>query len=103
MSNECVANAVMTYGAFLAELDPFRAMREEQALRQFRDEDKWGPKRPKKKRGDIWIMVGTVLGMAGGGILGYSVNPVMAVLGVVGGGVVGALVGSAAAALTRKR
>jgi uncharacterized membrane protein len=66
-------------------------------------EDEWGPKRPKRKMGDIWTIVGALAGMIAGGLLGYLVNPVIAVLGIVGGGIVGALIGSMVTSLTRKR
>ena len=90
-------------GVVLAELDPFRASREEAALEKFRDKDGWGPRRPKKKAGDAWIIIGALLGIAGGAIGGFLINPAIGVLGIIGGGVIGALAGSGIASLARGR
>jgi hypothetical protein len=87
----------------LAELDPFRADREENALNKFRDQDGWGPRRPRKKTGDVWVIVGAVFGMVGGGFAGYQVNPVIALLGAIAGGVIGAFAGSGVASVARMR
>ena len=94
----------MTYsGAFLAEADPFRASREEAALEKVRGEDGWGPRRPKRKAGDAWILVGAVVGIIAGAALGYLVNFAVAVIGFFAGGVLGALVGSRIASVARAR
>ena len=59
------------------------------ALAQFRDQDGWGPKRPRKKAGDVWIIVGTLLGIVAGAIGGYQISPFVAILGIIAGGVIG--------------
>jgi uncharacterized membrane protein len=103
MSRQSAAMAVTNRGAFLAELDPFRASREEAALAQFRDQDGWGPKRPRKKAGDVWIIVGTLLGIVAGAIGGYQISPFVAILGIIAGGVIGALAGSGVTGIARRR
>jgi hypothetical protein len=87
----------------LAELDPFRASREAEAVERFRGEDGWGPRRPKRKLGDAWVMIGALAGIIAGGILGYQVGIVTAFLGIIAGGIVGALLGSLVRAVVRRR
>jgi len=70
---------------------------------KFRGEDRWGEQAPKKRPGDIYVIIGAAAGMVGGGILGYFVNPFMALVGVVAGGVVGAVTGRLLLSLLRKR
>jgi len=103
MSEGCTTVGDRNRPLAFGEWDPFRGAREEDALNKFRGEDEWGPKRPKRKMGDVWTIIGALAGMIAGGILGYLVNPVIAVLGVVGGGILGVLAGSVVTSLTRKR
>jgi outer membrane lipoprotein SlyB len=86
-----------------AEVDPFRGAREEHTLLKIEGEDGWGDMPPKRKSGDVWIIVVSIAGMVVGGILGYVVNPVASIAGIILGGVAGATAGSIVRGIARKR
>jgi len=87
----------------MGEWDPHRGAMEQNALLKYRREDNWGPKPPKRRAGDMFIVVGAIAGMVLGGVLGLLLNVVMALVGLVVGGVAGALVGSLIESFVKKR
>ena len=87
----------------MGEWDPNRSANEQSALLKFRREDNWGPKPPKRRAGDMFIVVGSIVGMVIGGVVGLLLNIVMALIALVVAGVAGAFVGSMVESSIRRR
>ena len=63
-----------------------------------------GNKAPTPKRGDRYILAGTVAGIFVGGLTGLlSGNPLFFIVGIIGGGIVGMWIGSLVKGFTNRR
>jgi len=89
--------------AFSGGPAPDLNQRDSFAQLKFQGEDGWGVQAPKKKPGDIYVIIGAVIGMVVGGILGYYINIFLTLVGIVAGGVVGAVTGWLLLSLLRKQ
>ena len=76
--------------------DPFLRQRLHQAEMRLQYRSEHDPEQaPRPKRGDIYILIGTMVGAVVGGVLGlFSGSPFIIAVAIIGGGIVGAVVGS---------
>ena len=53
-----------------------------------------GEKPPRRERGDIYVILGTIIGMIIGGVMGSLSNVLVFSLIILGGGIIGAIIGN---------
>jgi hypothetical protein len=85
----CGANLLMLIWG-----DPGAFRRTIEAEQRLRDRNERDPEQaPKPERGDIYIVIGTIVGLIVGGALGIFGGPLGIFGGFIGGGIIGAVVG----------